>query len=341
MLDRNEYWDCVEQAQQASLGGRGEEALEWLNEALRLNPLGAEAYNGKGEILWDRGLVDESLHEFGRALEVAPDYHPARLNRIEILIEEFQEHEEALQEGDQMLADRLEGPFEAEVYYLKAKALFYLDELDGALFLLRRAIQTHREVGVYRGFEGQILFELGRFPEAMRSLRQSQGLEPEVAHTLYHAALCIEHRGDYAEAERYFERASALDPDLYPQPVRISLDDFEAAANEALESLPRSIRRYLRNCPILIQDLPDAELIREASLSPQTLGLFQGTPVTDAGAASAVRLDVDQILLFKRNLEKVATSREQLIEEIQITAKHEIGHYLGLDEEEVERLGLG
>ena len=52
------------------------------------------------------------------------------------------------------------------------------------------------------------------------------------------------------------------------------------------------------------------------------------------------RTDTDRILLFKRNLEKIASTRDELVEQIQITVKHEIGHYLGLDEEEVERLGL-
>ena len=40
-------------------------------------------------------------------------------------------------------------------------------------------------------------------------------------------------------------------------------------------------------------------------------------------------------------LEKVAQSHDQLVEQIQITVKHEIGHYLGLDDDELDRLGLG
>ena len=53
------------------------------------------------------------------------------------------------------------------------------------------------------------------------------------------------------------------------------------------------------------------------------------------------RTDTDKILLFKRNLEKIAMTRAELVEQIQITVKHEIGHYLGLSEEDLERLGLG
>jgi predicted Zn-dependent protease with MMP-like domain len=49
---------------------------------------------------------------------------------------------------------------------------------------------------------------------------------------------------------------------------------------------------------------------------------------------------VERIFLFKRNLEKVAQSRPELVEQIQVTVKHEVGHYLGLDEDEIDRLGL-
>jgi predicted Zn-dependent protease with MMP-like domain len=155
--------------------------------------------------------------------------------------------------------------------------------------------------------------------------------------------LLREHRGEFAEAERYFARAAQLAPDLHPLPVRMELDEFERAAVEALEGLPEQIREYVAGCPILIEDLPELDLVRQENLSPQVLGLFQGVPATEPGHApggTAQRLDIDRILLFKRNLEKVATTREELIEQIQITVKHEIAHYLGLDEDEVERLGL-
>ena len=65
--DKDRYWDCLDQAMEASHGGRIEEALAWLDEALRVHPDGAEAHNGRGEILWDDGRIDEALIEFDRA----------------------------------------------------------------------------------------------------------------------------------------------------------------------------------------------------------------------------------------------------------------------------------
>jgi predicted Zn-dependent protease with MMP-like domain/Flp pilus assembly protein TadD len=344
MLDRDRYWDCLDQAHQASSGGRIEEALAWFDEALRANPNGAEAHSGRGEILWDNGRLEESLREFERAIEVDGELHAAHLNRIELLIEEFQDFEEALDSCDALLDLTLDPRTEAEVYYLKAKALFYLDDLDGGLFLLRRAIKVHGEEGIYRAFEGQILFEMGRYEDARYSLERSLALDSASAHALYHQALVLEHLGDPKTAEKLFARAANLAPEIYPLPLRIDRRAFEAAAEEALESLPGEIRRYIANCPVIVHDLPERELVQSENVSPQVLGLFQGIPATEPGASpthgTAVVLAPDRVLLFRRNLEKIAQSEEDLVEQIQITVKHEIGHFLGLDEEELERLGL-
>ncbi len=79
--------------------------------------------------------------------------------------------------------------------------------------------------------------------------------------------------------------------------------------------------------------------MRRENVSPQILGMFLGVASTDADH-SAQALDVDRVIIFKRNLEKVCRDRDELIEQIQITLRHEVGHYLGLDEDDMERLGL-
>src|SRR5262245_45670698 len=302
--DTDRYWDCLDQAWEASSGGRVEEALEWLDEALRANPEGAEAHNGRGEILWDHGRSDDALREFTCAINHDSEYLPARLNQVEILIEDFGDHEQALDLADVLLSAKLDPANEAETYYLKAKALFYLDDLEGALFLLRRAIKTNGDVGIYRGFEGQILFELARLDEADKALRRALALEPDCAHSLYHSGLVREHQGDYGEAERHFARAAQLAPDLHPLPTRMEVAEFERIAGEAFETLPEQIREYVGGCPILIEDLPDLELVRSENLSPQVLGLFHGMPATEPGhgpgLGTAQRPDLARTRLCQR-----------------------------------------
>jgi len=344
MKDRDRYWDCLDQAMEASHGGRTEEALAWLDEALKAHPNGAEAHNGRGEILWDEGRIDEALYEVELAAMADPKFMTAQLNRAELLIEELGEFDQAISQCDLLLSGSPDLPrpdrsTEAEIYYLKSKALFYLDDLEGALFLVRRANKTVGEVAVYRAFEGQISFEIGRFEEARRYLEHAVGLDPESAHALYHLGLVFERLGEHEAAARAFAQAHALDGGHYPVPVAVDDRVFEQVAAEAIHDLPRSIREYIEHVPLLIEDFPTPELLAEESVSPQILGVFIGVPRTEA-AVTAQAHDVDRMILFKRNLEKVCRTNAELVEQIQITVKHEIGHYLGLDEDDLERLGL-
>jgi predicted Zn-dependent protease with MMP-like domain/Tfp pilus assembly protein PilF len=344
MKNNDRYWDCLDQAMEASHGGRTEEALAWLDEALRAHPDGAEAHNGRGEILWDEGKIEESLHEFERSLQADPKFIAAHLNRAELLIEDLGEYEPAIALCDELLAGspalpRLDRGTEAEIYYLKAKAVFYLDDLEGALFLTRRALKTTGEVAVYRAFDGQILFELGRFEDARRSLELAVALDLEAGHALYHLALVLERLGEEDAAAHTFAKANALDPDHYPLPVTVDAEFFERVVAESIDNLPRSIREYVADVPVLVEDYPSAELLGSENISPQILGLYIGVPRSEA-EVGAQPTDLTRVIVFKRNLEKVCSTRDELVEQIQITLRHEVGHHLGLSEEDMERLGL-
>jgi len=109
--------------------------------------------------------------------------------------------------------------------------------------------------------------------------------------------------------------------------------------SEAISNLPRSIREYIENVPVLSAELPDRDLITRENVSPQILGIFMGTPRTEAMETSQAP-DLDRVLLFRKNHEKICRDRDELIEQIQITVRHEIGHFLGLGEEDLDRLRL-
>jgi predicted Zn-dependent protease with MMP-like domain len=344
MKNNDRYWDCLDQAMEASHGGRTDEALAWLDEALRAHPDGAEAHNGRGEILWDDGRVEEALYEFETSLKADPKFITAHLNRAELLVEDMGEYEQAVALCDELLAGhselpRLDRGSEGEVHYLKAKAVFYLDDLEGALFLVRRALKTGGDVSIYRAFEGQILFELGRFPDARRALDAAIALDPESGHAIYHMGLVLERLGSAEDAQRAFAKANALDPERYPVPTAVDEEFFRQAAAEAIDNLPRSIREYVEDVPVLVEDYPSEELIAKESISPQILGLYVGVPKTEAEGSTQAQ-ELTRVILFKSNLEKVCSNRDDLVEQIQVTVRHEIGHHLGLSEEDLERLGL-
>ena len=79
--------------------------------------------------------------------------------------------------------------------------------------------------------------------------------------------------------------------------------------------------------------------IIEEGFDPRALGLFEGPD--DFGQRSVHAPPTpSRIVLFYMNLEASFPERDALAEEIEVTILHELGHYFGLDEDDVERLGL-
>ena len=91
-----------------------------------------------------------------------------------------------------------------------------------------------------------------------------------------------------------------------------------------------------------VEDFPDDEDLRAASppLSPTILGLFRGQAIPHRELLSPADHFPASIILYQRNLERFARSREELLEQIGITVMHEVGHLLGLDEDDLWERGL-
>lgn len=90
---------------------------------------------------------------------------------------------------------------------------------------------------------------------------------------------------------------------------------------------------------IVVEDEPSPALLREMEIAPpDTLfGLYQGTPLTERHWGDGNRLP-DQISLFQGPHEREAEDDEDLVGSIGETLIHEIGHYFGLSEEEIEEI---
>jgi predicted Zn-dependent protease with MMP-like domain len=95
----------------------------------------------------------------------------------------------------------------------------------------------------------------------------------------------------------------------------------------------------MANLVIAVEDEPSDELLEEMDIeAPDTLfGLYQGTPLTERGWGYGNTLP-DRILLFQGPHEREAQDEDDLVASIGETLIHEIGHYFGLSEEEIEEI---
>jgi len=106
----------------------------------------------------------------------------------------------------------------------------------------------------------------------------------------------------------------------------------------AYRQLPPRVRQTLDNVAISVADWPDArdlDLPEDSTL----FGLYTGVPLTQReGTGPGLP---DQIIIFRRPILEYCATPEEVVREIQVTLWHEVGHYLGLDEDDLHRLGYG
>jgi predicted Zn-dependent protease with MMP-like domain len=114
----------------------------------------------------------------------------------------------------------------------------------------------------------------------------------------------------------------------------MKVQHFDRVVRQALASLPEQFQQLMENVIISVQQYADQELLDEME-ADELLGLYVGTPLTERHFDDTFMLP-DQILLFQGALEDACQDEQELEEEIRVTLIHEVGHFFGLSEEEIE-----
>ncbi len=98
------------------------------------------------------------------------------------------------------------------------------------------------------------------------------------------------------------------------------MEQFEAAAQAAVDSIPDDFKPYLENTIFIIEES-----------SPEGLmGLYEGATALGAGEGMPER-----ITLYKRSHERAVGSMDELVQEVRETILHEVGHHFGMEEDEL------
>jgi predicted Zn-dependent protease with MMP-like domain len=102
--------------------------------------------------------------------------------------------------------------------------------------------------------------------------------------------------------------------------MRVSMKEFEAAAQAAIDSIPEQFQPYLENTVFILEERsPDG-----------LMGLYEG-----AGALAAGEAFPERITLYKRSHEGATRTMDELVEEVRRTILHEVGHHFGMDEQDL------
>jgi predicted Zn-dependent protease with MMP-like domain len=106
--------------------------------------------------------------------------------------------------------------------------------------------------------------------------------------------------------------------------MHLSSDEFRQLVEEALDALPDRFAELVENVAVVIEEEPspdDRELVDD---DHELLGIFRVTPPLP-----------DQIAIFREPILRIAHTRADARREIRDTVIHELGHYFGLDDDEM------
>jgi predicted Zn-dependent protease with MMP-like domain len=103
----------------------------------------------------------------------------------------------------------------------------------------------------------------------------------------------------------------------------------EEEVKAVLRALPPPLRARVRDIPIVFERVPGRDRVRDG-VDPDLMGLFVG----DAVEEEDQHPEPTQVFLFLENIwEEAAHDAEEYRRQVRDTLLHEIGHYLGLDED--------
>jgi predicted Zn-dependent protease with MMP-like domain len=282
------------------------------------------------------GDVEDALEQYRLLRELRPDDPMPRICVARLELQGLDDPDAALDTVQEAFAFIDEEADLIEAIYIKAQALVargepeaardalgelsssVIDDGDLALDLAELALSAEDPAGAKRWIE---------------IAQKDEGLAADALHALGRVHEATEDRAAMVAA---WQEVRRLDLAAAPGPLEISEDDVEQIALQTLAELPPQIREKLERVPILIDDAPSEALVADG-IDPRLLGLFQGTPMPEDGGLAPT---VTNIMLFRHNLARACADADHLAEEIRITVLHETAHYFGLDEDDLEALGL-
>jgi predicted Zn-dependent protease with MMP-like domain len=119
--------------------------------------------------------------------------------------------------------------------------------------------------------------------------------------------------------------------------VRVPFTRFEELVADALDSIPPDLGDELDNVAVVIEDWPTPEQLEDRGGT--LLGLYEGVPLTERGPLSYAGVMPDHITIFRGPLCELARDEEDLAAQVRVTVLHEIGHYFGMDDDQLRELG--
>lgn len=115
---------------------------------------------------------------------------------------------------------------------------------------------------------------------------------------------------------------------------------FDQLITDAMNEMPQSLKNRLSNVSVVVEDRPTSAVLEKlGTMKNRTLlGLFQGIPLTKKSVWQPAVMP-EKITIFRKNIENLCRSDEEIKQKIKEVVRHEVAHFVGFTENEIRELG--
>ena len=117
--------------------------------------------------------------------------------------------------------------------------------------------------------------------------------------------------------------------------MRIPPEEFESLVEKALEELPEEFVELLENVVVMVEEEPEPEALEGMEPGGEIFGLYQGTNLLERDTFSYIGALPDRILIYRGPILRHCATRREVIREVRDTVVHELGHYFGMEEDQM------
>ncbi len=320
--------------------GALDDADRLLSEVERVAPSAPELWLTKGELAALRGDLDGAMESFDKAAELDLDWPAPIVAAAWIELDENDDPETALALAEDVLEAFADDPIVPQALMIAACAHLAIEQPEEARARLEELSSHTLDEPELLCDLGEAWEELDELPKAKAAFEAALERDPDLADAHYALGRYQHELGNRDEATKHWLKTRELDLASPRSSLVLTEQELETIAESTLLELPEEVRSRLGNVPIFVEDLPSEVLVREGA-DPRLLGLFTGTPLPSKSHLEGQPTTPDSAILFLRNLEHACGDREELAEQVRITILHETAHFFGLEDEDLEELGLG
>ena len=119
--------------------------------------------------------------------------------------------------------------------------------------------------------------------------------------------------------------------------LTVSPEEFDAWIQEALAELPARFAKLAEEVSIVVEEEPSAAVLQALELDSEDdlLGLYQGVPINQTSFFQPAGGLPARIAIYRGLLLRLCRTKAEVIQEVRDTVVHELGHHVGLDDDEM------